>query len=222
MMRWQRTLFPTLLIASASGYLYIKYSRIKSVSPSPIANRAFESLITFRRPSSWGLYQRIMDKPLSDSSENTIPSDALAHACKSFFTSRPYKLELLLSGANLAEIDQLDFHRLGKGDQIGNLTVKSITTSELILHYTYPGFDFDMYISAEHDRLECGFADYANDSIQELGARVFLPIVLESAANRLKKTYYIGLKSDSRSTSKTSHATVNTFLRILFHRCSCP
>ena len=166
----RKTFIPILLL-SYIGYQY-KYNF--NTSCSSLELKIFDQMSCLN-PKSTGLYKRSLSK--------SIPLESFF---QSFFQSNLYKLELYLSDCkeNPKEfILQLDH-------QLGHLKVESILPQEqtVILHYQYEKeFDYRLFLAVKENHLYAGFINYLDDYQQDWGSRVYIRLLLESAARKLSR-----------------------------------
>ena len=101
------------------------------------------------------------------------------------FTSKIYKLELLLSSSEYSP-RSISLH-----DKIGNLKVIELDNDHAVFEYEHEGFDFKLYISVINKPglalLNLGFIDDSGQKIQQFGHKVYSPMMLESASRLIEK-----------------------------------
>ncbi|KAI8918406.1 hypothetical protein DFJ77DRAFT_292806 [Powellomyces hirtus] len=165
-------------IAAVIGY---HFHRLHSIDRPPTA---FRSLLT--PGSTWGLYRRHLDVPARD----------LSSTVNALLNSRPYALELYLSGAPAFNAATTDMTR--EGSAVGNLVCEARPSDhEVVFRYKHADIDFRMYVAVPPTALEggapvhrdllCGFVDYSKDFTQEIGSRVYLRFLTEATARYLEK-----------------------------------
>ncbi|KAJ3179512.1 hypothetical protein HDU85_004785 [Gaertneriomyces sp. JEL0708] len=172
------------------------YYRVRPITCNEPTN--FTSLIIPR--STHRLYKRHLDTPIPSSqalpaslpktsaSDDTLPSTRLQNVVHALLTSRAYRFELWLTDIPLIQAQEYvpKLH-----SRLGNLTLVSLPSpNEAIFHYVQPteGIDYKLYVATPTDRdILCGVVDYSGDWVQDLGARVWVAMVVEGTARAVEK-----------------------------------
>ncbi|KAI9007084.1 hypothetical protein BC832DRAFT_427769 [Gaertneriomyces semiglobifer] len=174
------------------------YYRVRPITCNEPSN--FTSLIIPR--STHRLYKRHLDTPIPSSqfqalpaslpkhlaSEDTLPSTCLQNVVHALLTSRAYRFELWLTDIPLTQAQEYvpTLH-----SRLGNLTLVSLPSpNEAIFHYLEPkeGINYKMYVATPTERdILCGVVDYSGDWVQDLGARVWVAMVVEGTARAVER-----------------------------------
>ncbi|KAJ3412417.1 hypothetical protein HDV05_000775 [Chytridiales sp. JEL 0842] len=200
-----------LPITLASHYIYTR--RIYSASsldetPQEFKTQYLEecrnSKLMNKVEPTWGYYSRKMDLPFSlitrspDDQLNLLDhnqSETITNLTKfiaAVFRSPIYTLEKKLSGIPTDSepqiLNSLSQGQLRKGIAFGNLHLTGHTTNSAWFTYKHPEFDFLLYFSVEtlRNTVGIGFIERKGDRFEDLGSRVYTPLMLEGGLRVLQ------------------------------------
>ncbi|KAJ3336770.1 hypothetical protein HDU91_001658 [Kappamyces sp. JEL0680] len=161
-----------LTVGAASVIYYTRNVQHVAAEQQPVE---FKRLVF--EGNSHGFYRRSMKQPAS-----------LSDVVTAVFQQPLYKLEFWLSQTTFPR-DGVP--RLEKGAKIGNMTLESVTSQgQVVYRYIHPDYNFRFFLAQQpangHSDLEFGFVDYTGSELENLGSKVYIPMLLEGAARRLE------------------------------------
>jgi hypothetical protein len=106
---------------------------------------------------------------------------------KAVLGSPVYQLELLLSSTK----ENIHNHNLYINSKYGNLRlIERPSSHEVIYRYEHEDFDYLLYFGLPSPRtLSLGFIELKGDSLEYWGSLLYLPVLLESGARKLKRDF---------------------------------
>ncbi|KAJ3291885.1 hypothetical protein HDU76_007218 [Blyttiomyces sp. JEL0837] len=211
---WRFTKIPIITGAALTG-LWIYYThQIKSttrISETPstfqtkLRSSATQKLLLYPSSKSlfngqhqsptWGYYERMIDlnghldyafkgSDAKQGKDDMNASDSLTAFIRSVFTSKAYTLERMMTSI---EQDGSTFQPK-VNSSYGHLKVTDLPSShEAFLRYEHDEIDFILYfnVSVAENKLTMGFIELRGDVFEDLGSRVYVPVLLESAIRKL-------------------------------------
>ena len=101
---------------------------------------------------------------------------------KALFAQPFYQLEILVSGTNFKPEE----FQYKVGSNIGNMKLEAVYQDECVFRYLYEGFNYRLYLKKDNGSLEMGYVEYTGSYLQDIGCRLYVPLLLEGLSRRLQ------------------------------------
>jgi hypothetical protein len=109
-------------------------------------------------------------------------NSSIRDVTKILFTQPLYQLEYLVSDTTFPEPYQFEI-----GEKIGHLQLEYTTNNTATFRYVFPGIHFCFFVQVQPNSIAFGYVDYLDSDIQELGNRIYIPMLLKGLSNRINK-----------------------------------
>ena len=73
------------------------------------------------------------------------------------------------------------------GSKIGNMTLEAISSVHATYRYVHPNHSFRFYLFLKEKELQLGYVEYLGGTLENMGTRIYVQLLLEGAARRLEE-----------------------------------
>ena len=124
--------------------------------------------------------QLILSNPAQLYQRDVKTAKNMQDLVKILFSQPFYQLELMISGKEFKE-NEFEYK---VGTQIGHMKLEATYDDECVFRYLFEGFNYRLYLKKDDDCLKMGFVEYSGSWLEEIGCRLYVPLLLEGLAKR--------------------------------------